>query len=43
MCSTEIRKKIVDDDDWKYMVPEAVYNYITENHLTDKVKQALSK
>lgn len=43
MCSTEIRTKIVEDDDWKYMVPEAVYNYITENHLTDKVKQALSK
>ena len=43
MCSTEIRTKIVDDDDWKYMVPEAVYNYIIENNLTEKVKQALSK
>lgn len=43
MCSTEIRKKIVDDDDWKYMVPEAVYNYIIENNLTAKVKQALSE
>ena len=43
MCSTEIRTKIVDDDDWKYMVPESVYNYITENNLTAKVKQALSE
>ena len=43
MCSTEIRTKIVDDDDWKYMVPNAVYNYITENGLTEKVKLALSK
>ena len=43
MCSTEIRTKIVDDEDWKYMVPEAVFNYIIENNLTEKVKQALSK
>lgn len=43
MCSTEIRSKIVDGEDWKSMVPEAVYNYITENNLTAKVKQALSE
>lgn len=41
MCSTEIRQKIVDDTDWKQMVPPAVYKYITENNLTDKVKQAM--
>ena len=42
MCSTEIRQKIMDNDDWNNMVPEAVYNYIVENNLTDKVKMALS-
>ena len=41
MCSTEIRQKIVDGVDWKDMVPNAVYEYITENNLTDKVKQIL--
>lgn len=39
MCSTEIRQKIVDGVDWKDMVPNTVYEYITENNLTDKVKQ----
>jgi len=43
MCSTEIRQKIVDGEDWKQMVPEAVYRYIIENGLTDKVKLALGK
>lgn len=43
MCSTEIRTKIVDNDDWKYMVPNAVYQYIIENGLTEKVKLALKK
>lgn len=41
MCSTEIRQKIVDDQDWKYMVPPAVCKYIEENNLLDKVKQAM--
>lgn len=41
MCSTEIRKKIVDEEDWKQMVPPAVYRYIVENNLTDKVKRAM--
>ena len=41
MCSTEIRQKIVDDQDWSAMVPPAVYQYIIDNNLTDKVKQAM--
>ena len=43
MCSTEIRQKIMDDVDWKDMVPNAVYEYIIENNLTDKVKMVLQK
>lgn len=42
MCSTEIRNKIINKEDWKNMVPEAVYNYIIENNLTKKVEMALS-
>lgn len=42
MCSTEIRTKIIKEEDWKNMVPEAVYNYIIDNNLTEKVKLALS-
>ena len=41
MCSTEIRQKIVNEQDWKQMVPSAVYKYIIDNNLTDKVKQAM--
>ena len=41
MCSTEIRQKIVAEEDWKQMVPNAVYRYIVENDLTAKVKQLL--
>ena len=41
MCSTEIRHKILNGEDWKYLVPDAVYEYIMENGLTDKVKRAL--
>jgi len=43
MCSTDIRQKIVDGEDWKQMVPNAVYEYILANNLTDKVKQILQK
>ncbi len=43
MCSTEIRQKIVDGDDWKQMVPNAVYEYIIENNLTDKVIKLLER
>ena len=43
MCSTEIRHKILNNEDWKYLVPDAVYDYITENNLTDRVIQALSR
>ena len=41
MCSTEIRRKIVDDMEWKDMVPDAVYHYIIENNLTEKVKRLM--
>lgn len=37
MCSTEIRQKMVNGENWKEMVPPAVYQYIVENGLTDKV------
>lgn len=43
MCSTEIRQKMVNGDNWKQMVPEAVYHYVVENNLVDKVKQVLQK
>jgi nicotinic acid mononucleotide adenylyltransferase len=43
MCSTEIREKIVADQDWKQMVPNAVYEYVVENGLTEKVKQILKQ
>ena len=43
MCSTEIRQKIVDGDEWKDMVPNAVYEYIVENQLTEKVIKLLKK
>ena len=43
MCSTEIRQKIVEEQDWKQMVPPAVYKYIVENNLIEKVKQAMKK
>ena len=43
MCSTEIRQKIVDGDDWKAMVPNAVYEYIIEHGLTEKVIKLLKK
>ena len=43
MCSTEIRQKIVDGIDWSDMVPKAVYNYIVENNLTDKVVKLMKK
>lgn len=43
MCSTEIRQKIVDGTNWKDMVPNAVYKYIMENGLTEKVIKLLQK
>lgn len=43
MSSTQIRHKIVDGEDWKQLVPKAVYEYILANDLTEKVKLALSK
>jgi nicotinic acid mononucleotide adenylyltransferase len=43
MCSTEIRQKIVAGTEWKDMVPNAVYQYIVENGLTEKVIKLLKK
>ena len=43
MCSTDIRQKIYDGSDWKDMVPNAVYNYIVENNLTEKVIKLLKR
>ena len=39
----EIREKIYAGTDWSDMVPKAVYEYITENGLTEKVIQLLKK
>ena len=41
MCSTDIRKKIVDGTDWRDMVPNAVYEYITDNGLAETVIKLL--
>ncbi len=43
MCSTEIRHKIRDGIEWSDMVPHAVYEYIVENGLTEKVIRLLKK
>jgi len=43
MCSTEIRQKIVDGTEWKDMVPNAVYEYVIANGLTEKVIKLLNK
>lgn len=43
MCSTDIRKKIAEESDWQDMVPPAVYRYIIDNGLTEKVKQVMPK
>ena len=43
MCSTDIRQKIADGNEWKDMVPDAVYQYIIENNLTEKVIALMQK
>lgn len=43
MCSTEIRRKIVSGTEWKDMVPNAVYKYIVENGLAEKVINLFEK
>lgn len=43
MCSTEIRQKIIDKAHWKDMVPDAVYRYVMENDLTEKVLRMAEK
>ncbi len=43
MCSTDIRLKIVNGDEWKDKVPSSVYEYIVENNLTEKVIKLLKK
>lgn len=39
MCSTDIRDAIVKGTEWKHLVPNAVYTYLIENNLLDKVKK----
>lgn len=41
MCSSDIRAKIFAGTEWKNMVPNAVYEYIMESGLTEKVIQLL--
>ena len=41
MCSTDIRQMILEDKDWSSLVPNAVYQYVVENNLTEKVKQMM--
>ena len=41
MCSTDIRQMIIDGDEWKSWVPNAVYQYVVENDLISKVKELL--
>lgn len=43
MCSTDIRERIAAGTEWENMVPKAVYQYIKQNNLTDKVIQLLNK
>ena len=43
MCSTHIRQKLAEGDSWEDMVPPAVYRYITENGLDEKVKKIMQK
>lgn len=33
ICSTQIRDLIRNGKEWKHLVPNAVYEYITKNHL----------
>jgi len=34
----EIRKKILNNEEWKHLVPNAVYLYITQHKLDEKLK-----
>lgn len=43
ICSTEIREKIYSGVDWKDKVPKAVYDYIIEDGLSEKVIRLLEK
>lgn len=43
MCSTEIRQRIVSGEEWKDMVPNAVYEYIIASNLTEKLIKLLKK
>ncbi len=38
ICSTQIRDLIVRGEEWKYLVPPAVFKYITENKLDQRIK-----
>ena len=37
MSSTDIRTAIVNGTEWKHLVPNAVYEYLIENNLLEKV------
>lgn len=39
MCSTDIRTAIVNGTEWKHLVPNAVYEYLIENNMLEKVKK----
>jgi nicotinate-nucleotide adenylyltransferase len=36
LSSTDIRQRIMSGKPWRYLVPEAVYRYIDENHVYDR-------
>jgi len=38
ISATMIRNKIKKGEDWKQYVPKAVFEYITKNHLENKIK-----
>lgn len=38
ICSTHIRKMISDNQEWKHLVPYAVFKYIVENKLDQRIK-----
>ncbi len=39
---TEVRRRIINNEDWSKLVPKAVYNYIIENNLHEKLKRCKS-
>ena len=39
ISGTLIREYIIQDKDWKDLVPHAVYQYIIDNHLDERIKK----